>query len=174
MMAVESRKRPWRALLPGMIAALAAVALAQTSAPAPADGDGMSAFGKMIPEGYVNKDVSVPSFTDGRPSSLLTAATLTRVDDQHLSAEKVIVDIYGKTPAENLHVDLKTAIYHMGDQILRSGDRSRVSRADFEMEGDSLVFDATRSIGSMKGRVRTLIFDTGVVSGKSEGNQPPN
>jgi hypothetical protein len=67
-------------------------------------------------------------------------------------------------------VDLKSAVFNMPDQIMRSGERSRVSRADFEMEGDSMVFDTANSIGSMKGRVRTLIFDMKPAPGKPEGN----
>lgn len=149
-----------------------AVALAQNTAPD--EDSGMSAFGKMIPLGFLNRDVRVPSFDEGKPSSLLTAATLVRLDQERLSAEKVVVEIYGKTLEENLRVDLKSAVYHMGDQVLRSGERSRVSRTDFEMEGDSMVFDAASSIGGMKGRVRTLIFDTGALSGKSKDNQPSN
>lgn len=161
--------RPWVGL--GLLT-LAAVALAQTTED-PAEG-GMSAFGKMIPLGFVNENVTVPSFNEGRASSLLTAKTLTRLDESRLGAEGVVVEIYGKTPAENMRVDLKSAVYHMDEKILRSGERSRVARTDFEMEGDSMVFDTTQSIGSMKGRVRTLIFDTGAVSGKSEGSQPSN
>lgn len=169
-----SRKAPRRSRLRAILTLMAvgAVAAALAQTPPAESTNGMAAFGKMMPEGFVNRGVKVPSFDKGNPSSLLTAETVTRLDDRRLSAEQVVVEIYGKTPAENLRVDLKTAIYDMEDQILRSGDRSRVSRTDFEMEGDSLVFDAVKSIGSMKGRVRTLIFDTEAVSGKSEETQP--
>lgn len=163
--------RNLRPLMGLAVMALSAVALSQPAV-APVESGGMSAFGKMIPLGFVNEGVTVPSFSDGKPSSLLTADSLTRLDEELLSAEKVVVKIYGDTPAEDLQVDLKSAIYNMQEQVLRSGERSRVSRADFEMEGDTMVFDTANSIGSMKGRVRTLIFDTGAVSGKSEGNQP--
>jgi hypothetical protein len=143
------------------VLALAAVALAQSAADSE-EPQGMSAFGKMIPLGFVNKNVVVPSFKDGKPSSMLTADTLTRLD--------VVVEIYAEDPAATLSVDLKSAVFNMPDQIMRSGERSRVSRADFEMEGDSMVFDTANSIGSMKGRVRTLIFDMKPAPGKPEGN----
>lgn len=155
------------------LSALAAMALAQ-SIPEAAEPEGMNAFGKMIPLGFVNKDVTVPSFSDGKPASLLTATTLTRLDEARLSAENVVVEIYGKQPAETLRVELKSALYNMQDQVIRSGERSRVSRADFEMEGDSMVFDTANSVGSMKGRVVTLIFDMDTVSATSEEKQPSN
>lgn len=167
--------RHW--LRPGRILAFTAVAatlaLAQDD-PAPADAaaGGMQAFGQMIPEGVVNQGVSVPSFKNGRPASLLTAGTVTRLDADRLAAQDIKVEIYGDRPEETLYVDLHSAVYHMEDQILRSGERSRVSRNDFEMEGDSLVYDSANSVGAMKGRVRTLIFDMDEVSGKTEDNQP--
>lgn len=145
-----------------------AVGWAQSNPPE----SGMSAFGKMVPMGFVNRDVTIPAFSDGKRSSLVTAETLTRIDEEHLNAEKVVVEIYADQPAENIRVELKSAVYDMPDQILRSGERSKVSRMDFEMEGDTMVFDARTSVGSMKGRVRTLIFDTTVLSGTSGKNQP--
>lgn len=161
----------------GLVVLSAAVALSQSkpaAGGAAEDKDSMSAFGKMIPVGYVNRNVTIPSFTKNAPSSLLKAETMTRLDDEHLAAEKVTVEIYGKTPADTLRVDLKTAIYHLTEKVLRSGERSKVTRHDFEMEGDSMVFDASSSIGGMKGRVRTLIFDMDTVSGKSEPTTQPS
>jgi hypothetical protein len=167
---------PLRYLRPSFtlgLLAVTALALSQTESPS-VEEDAMSSFGKMIPQGFVNKNVVVPSFKDGKRSSLLTAETLTRLDDERLTAEKVVVEIYAEDPAENLRVDLISAVYDMQEKVLRSGERSRVSRADFEMEGDSMVFNTVNSIGSMKGRVRTLIFDMDSVSGKSEGEQNAN
>jgi len=131
--------------------------------------EGMGSFGKMVPEGLINRGVVIPSFnSQGRKSSELRADTLTRIDDDRLQAEKVTIEIYAEDAAQNVRVELKSAVHHITDQVLRSGERSIVSRSDFQTSGDSLVFDVGTSIGSMKGRVRTLIFDTSAVSGKAE------
>ena len=46
------------------------VLLSQTEAPQ----DGMSAFGKMVPADFVNRDVIIPSFNaEGRKSSVAAA-----------------------------------------------------------------------------------------------------
>ncbi len=148
----------------------AGLLLSQDAAPE----NGMSAFGKMVPAGFANRNVVIPSFDSrGRKSSEVKADTLTRIDDDRLRAEKISIDIFAEDPTKNIHVDLISAIHHMADQILRSGERSIVRRSDFETSGDSLVFDARTSIGSMKGHVRTLIFDTGSLSGKSESATSP-
>lgn len=134
---------------------------------------GANAFANTVPEGFVNRQVVIPSFDEaGRKTSELKAATLTRIDDQRLQAEAVTIDIFAENPAENMKVQLKSATHHLTEQILRSGERSVVTRTDFETSGDAMVYDAASSKGSLIGNVRTLIFDTSAVSGKSESAQP--
>jgi hypothetical protein len=151
----------WTAFI---LLATVGILIAQTGAPQ----EGMSAFGKMVPSGFINRDVIVPSFNgEGRKTSELRAETLTRIDDDRLQIGKISIEIYAAEPAKNIRVDLIRAVYHMKDEMLRSGERSVVKRSDFETSGDSMVFDSHASVGSMKGRVRTLIFDTSSLSGKS-------
>jgi hypothetical protein len=163
--------RSWRVVLCGFTAvAVTTLLLSEEKQKS----GGMSDFGKMVPEGLINRGVIIPSFNqEGKKSSELRAETLTRIDDERLLAEKVTIDVYAETPEKTLHVDLKSAVHHLADQLLRSGERSVITRSDFETSGDSLVFDAATTVGSMKGRVQTLIFDTGTLSGKKELANPP-
>lgn len=166
-MTTERKNRP-QALLCMMAALLSICTGGYSEEPAPVSG--MSAFGKMVPTGFVNRGVRIPSFSEGKKSSVLTAETLIRLDDDRLEAGKTQVEILAERPEENIRVELLTAIFNMTDQILRSGDRSRVSRADFQMDGDSMVFDSRSSVGLMKGNVHTIIFDTAALSGQSKGD----
>ncbi len=134
---------------------------------------GTNVFAKTLPEGFVNRQVVIPAFDDqGRKTSELRAATLTRLDDERLQAEDVSIDILAENPAENMKVQLRSATHHLTEQMLRSGERSIVTRADFQTSGDTMVYDAANTKGSLIGNVRTLIFDTSAVSGKSESAQP--
>ncbi|MES2596008.1 MAG: hypothetical protein V4662_11760 [Verrucomicrobiota bacterium] len=149
----------------GVLFLLATVLFSQT---VETSEDSMSAFGKMIPAGFVNKDVVIPSFDEaGKKSSELHAATLTRIDEEHLQATLVTIDLLADDPNQNVRVDLPSALFNLKDRILRSGERSTIIRSDFETSGDTLVFDSATSIGSMTGRVRTLIFDTSAVSNET-------
>lgn len=122
-------------------------------------GDDVISLGAMIPEGFASRNVVIPSFKEGKLASKLTAETVVRIDETRLDADKVVVEIQGEKPEEEIVVVMPGAVYDMQDKVMRSGGRSQISRADFEMEGDTLVFDLNSSIGAMKGRVRTLIFD---------------
>lgn len=153
----------------GVVAGL--VMLASAQQPAPVD-SGLSNFMQMVPLGAESKGAVIPSFDElGRRTSLITAAVVRRIDDGRLWAEKLVVQMFNADPRNDVRIDLQTAFYQMAGGILRSTDRSRVSRADFEIEGDSLIFDTVKNQGRMTGNIRMVIFDTGAVSG--EGIPPP-
>lgn len=137
----------------------ATVLLAQTL---PEAGGGLSSAGRMLPAGFVSRQVFVPSFDDkGRKTSELRAETLVRLDDERLQTGRTTILVLAEDPGQEVRVEMPSALYHLGDRLLRSGERCVVSRQDMRTEGDSLVFDTQTSIGSMVGGVRTLIFDTG-------------
>lgn len=122
----------------------------------------------MIPVGLRNNRVKFPGFEQGRPTSLVIADSMTRVDDKTLYAEGVTLHLYAEDPRQNLRVDMKSATYHLETKILTSNERTKVSRADFQIEGDSMVFDTTTSRGQMKGHVHTVVFDTSQFASKKE------
>ena len=122
--------------------------------------DAIDSMCKMIPEGRRNLKVHYPGFDNGRPSSLVTAAAMTRVNPHEMFAEKLRIDLYGKEPKDNMRVDLKTGTYHLNTKMLTSEERSHVSRSDFRVDGDAMEFDMGSSQGKMIGNVRMVIYDT--------------
>ena len=125
---------------------------------------------KMIPEGRRNLKVHYPGFDNGRPSSLVTAGAMTRVNPQEMFAEKLRIDLYGKEQKDNMRVDLKTGTYHMDSKLLTSNERSHVTRSDFKIDGDGMEFDMTSSQGKMIGNVRMVIYDTSSFIKKDESS----
>jgi len=161
------RRRIGCSIVLGMVAGLAMFASGQQAAVDP----GMAAFMQMIPLGTESQGAVIPSFdATGRRSSLITADVIRRIDDERLYAEGLVVQMFNTDPRNNVRLDLHTAFYHMSGGILRSTERSRVTRADFQVEGDSIVFDTTKNQGRMTGNIRMVIFDTSTLSG--EGTPP--
>lgn len=127
--------------------------------PAAAPVSEMKAFGDMIPLGSRSRGFVLPTFEDGKPKTLITADAMTRVDESRLFAEKMIIRMYGDVTAQDVRIDLKTGTYNIDQQVLSSNERSRVSRADFQIEGDGMVFDTKTSQGKMVGNVEMVIHD---------------
>lgn len=153
------RRRTGCSIVLGVMAGLALFASGQ-----PAD-SGMAAFMRMIPLGAESKGAVIPSFdTTGRRTSLITADVIRRIDDERLYAEGLVVQMFNADPQRNLRMDLRTAFYHMSGGVLRSMERSRVARPDFQIDGDTLVFDTVKNQGRMTGNIQMVIFDTSTLS----------
>ncbi len=129
---------------------------------------GLGSFGKVLPLGQKNIDVKIPSFKDGKPDSLVRAGSMTRVDDSHMDMEKTDIRLYGETREGDLRVQLPVAVYDMGTQIMTSDVRSRISREDFQLEGDTLVFDTRSRQGKMTGHIHMIIYDAEKLSKKPD------
>lgn len=136
----------------------AAVAPAEPAQPT----QGLLPFGKMLPVGEKHLGLEIPAFKDGAPSSTVRAMSMTRVDDESMYLEKMDIKMYGPPDQseKDLRVMMKTATYHMPSQILASDQRSRISRADFDLQGDSLIFDTVTGQGKMVGNVQMVIRDS--------------
>lgn len=126
---------------------------------AAAAGSGLTAFGRQIPAQRPNLGIYIPSFSAGKKTSIVEAEVLTRIDDSRLRAEDMTIHLFGTEAKDNVTVNMPSATYNMSNQILRSNERSKVSRADFDLEGDALIFDTTTSQGRMSGNVRMVIHD---------------
>ncbi|WP_395741603.1 hypothetical protein [Prosthecobacter sp.] len=149
-----------------MLGVLAGLAMFVSAAQQPAPDPGIAAFMQMVPLGAVNKGAVIPSFdATGRRTSLITADVIRRVDDDRIYAENLVVQMFNPDAKNDVRIDLKTAFYHMAGGVLRSADRSRVSRSDFIIEGDSLIFDTAKNQGRMTGNIHMVIFDSGALSG---------
>jgi hypothetical protein len=134
---------------------------------------GLGGFGKLLPLGQKNIDVKIPSFKDGRPSSLLRAGSMTRIDDENMLMEKLDIRLYGLQQDKDVRVQLITGTYHMPTQVLGSEQRSRISRADFEIEGDTMIFDTRTQQGKMTGNVQMIIFDSDSLMGATAEEPAP-
>jgi hypothetical protein len=127
---------------------------------------GFDTIGSMIPEGIKNLKVRIPGFDAGRNTSLIVAKSMTRVNPQEIFAEDMTIHLYHEQEKDNVRVDLRTGTYHMDTKLLTSKERSKVTRSDFQIEGDTMVFDTTTSQGKMAGRVHMIIYDSGSLAPK--------
>ena len=95
---------------------------------------GLKAFGQMIPLGSRSRGVRIPAFEKGKPSSLIVADAMTRLDDNRIFGEKMVIQVFAEKEGEDMRIDMKSGTYDMENQMLSSTERSRVSRNDFQIE----------------------------------------
>jgi len=132
---------------------------------------GLFAFGKMLPVGEQHKELEIPSFKNGAPASMVQAKSMTRMDTENMFLERMDIWMYGP-PGEaekDMRVQLRTATYHMPSNIIASDERSRISRSDFDLQGDTLIFDTITGQGKMVGNVRMVLHDASALTKSPAG-----
>jgi hypothetical protein len=148
-------------------------AAAAVATPPAAPTQGLIPFGKMLPIGKEHEGLEIPSFKNGAPSSTVRAASMTRLDDENMFLKKMDIRMFGPPDEteKDMRVQLRTATYHMPSNVVASEERSRISRADFDLQGDSLIFDTATGQGKMVGNVTMVIHDSSAFT-KTPGEQP--
>jgi hypothetical protein len=86
--------------------------------------------------------------------------------------ERMDIRLYGKSHEQDVRIQLATALYHMPSQILSSETRSRVTREDFDLQGDSMIFDTRTGQGKMTGNVRMVIYDADSLTAPKQDANP--
>ena len=128
---------------------------------------GLASIANIIPVGQQQKSVVVPNYSGTRISSLIRAAEMNRLDDQRLALTEVTITTYDDQGAEEMVVTMPTAIYHLTTGILEGTSRSSVSRADFDILGDGMLFDSSNNFGRMEGNVHMTIKDSSAIQFES-------
>lgn len=135
---------------------------------------GLGSFGRMLPLGQKNLDVKIPSFKAGKPESFVSAGSMTRIDDNHMDIDQMDILMYGATRETDLHIQIPSGVYDMNTQVMTGDKRSRVSRADFQIEGDALVFDTRSQQGKMTGHIHMIIYSAETLTKKPEASPTPS
>ena len=92
-----------------------------------------------IEPGHAAEGVRLPYFnSDGKLQMALSIEHALRKDEDHIEMTAVL--------------DLKT-------RVVTSAEPVTIRRADFEITGETMIFNTATRVGKMKGKVRMLIFE---------------
>lgn len=126
------------------------------------DGDeemGMAGFTKFLALNQKSLEVRIPSFEKGWKSTLITAKSMERINDEDIAFDDMNIYLFSETPGEDVVIDLISSIYHSPLRVLKSDKKSIVKRQDFVLEGDSMIFDTRTQQGKFTGNVKMVIHD---------------
>jgi hypothetical protein len=138
-------------------------------APSPSASPGEQSLTNIpLPVGHEAKGLVLPDFDlEGRLRGKFVAGSARRLDDVHVAFHDLKITTF--TPAQNpdLEIDLPSSIFDLKTRILTSKERGTISRADFNIVGDSVEFDTNARTGRLIGNVKM------VITAQSKLEQPP-
>jgi hypothetical protein len=123
-----------------------------------------------IPVGEPVKGIKIPQYDEaGKMTMCLTAATAQKIDEHQVELGKLKVQFNEKEDKE-IMVEIPHSLLDLETKILTADSETTIKREDFEIIGESAVFDTVTRQGSFKGHVHASFLN-----GNSMGNllEPP-
>jgi hypothetical protein len=109
--------------------------------------------------GHDAKGLVLPDFDLlGRMRGKLEAGVTKRLDEQNIEFEGVKFTTFNpETQAPDLEIITKTSSLNLKTQVFKSGERTVVKRADFEILGDTMEFEMVSRLGTLAGNVKMVV-----------------
>jgi hypothetical protein len=113
-----------------------------------------------LPLGHEAKGLVLPDFdVEGRLRGKFVAGSAKRIDQDHVGFSDLKITTYSETNQVDLQIDMHTSTFDLTTRILSSEERTTVRRADFNIVGDSAIFDTNARTSRMIGNVKMVITD---------------
>jgi hypothetical protein len=120
-----------------------------------------------LPIGHDAKGLVLPDFDgDGRLRGRFEAGTAHRIDQEHIGFQHLKITTYTPESQPDLQIDMRTSVFDLKTRILSSQDRTTIQRSDFNIAGDSVVFDTSARTGRLIGNVKMVITDKSHLTAK--------
>lgn len=133
--------------------------LAATPTPSASAGE-QSLTNIPLPIGHEAKGLVLPDFdSEGHLRGRFEAARAKRLDEEHVGFQSLKIVTYTPDNKVDLTIDLIESVLDLKTRILTSDKQSKVTRADFNIIGDSVQFDTNDRTGKMIGNVKMVISD---------------
>jgi hypothetical protein len=127
----------------------------------------------LFPIGKPWQDVRVPRYDDqDRLTSIMHSELLTREARQLLQMEGLTLAMF--EPDRTISLRLKTAkgTYDLATKELKTRTKTFIEHPQFDMQGDSLVFDTQSGKGKLNGHVEMVIYASGLEKLDRPGGSP--
>jgi hypothetical protein len=124
-----------------------------------------------LPIGHEAKGLTLPDFdSQGRLRGKFTAGSAKRIDQDHIDFNDLKITTYTEDNQVDMRIDMHTSTFDLTTKILSSNERTYVSRHDFNVVGDSAIFDTNARTSRMIGNVKMVITEQ---SGVNQQQQNP-
>jgi len=98
-------------------------------------------------------------YPQGHMRGRFEAKNATRIDQDHVRFIDRKMLTFTEKNEPDLKFDMTDAVLNLDTRVLESTQRTKIKRADFELEGDTMQFDTKTRQGTLVGNVKMIILD---------------
>jgi hypothetical protein len=126
----------------------------------------MKGLDQLLPVGKFAERVSLPRVGEtGQLLSVTRIDKITRIDEENFALEGLSItsfesrrpDPVTQRPLPTI-IQIPRGIYHSPTKTLKSDEPCRITKPEFDLAGESLIYRSEEGIGIMRGAVRMVIY----------------
>jgi len=123
-----------------------------------------------VPKGQPQKGLRIPIFSpDGKLTLSFQIGVAEVVDADNIKMGDLRLETFKENGEHEFDVDLPDSVFNAKTKELTSKVRVTVKRRDFEITGNSAVFNIQTKTGTFSDGVKMLIYDARASAAESEG-----
>jgi hypothetical protein len=128
-----------------------------------------------VPIGHVVKGLRVPlRNAQGKMDMLFDMASARRIDDKNVEMSNSVIQTYDQqTGKPDAKIELHSAVMNLDQNVITSKEHVTVSRIDFRLTGDGLVFNSKTRHGTVTGNIDMRIFNRQELQSNNKKDQAP-
>ena len=127
-----------------------------------------------LPIGEKAMDIKIPQVdAAGVLMSLMKAAQLKRIDDDHVEIQSMNLDLNQPDGKTDFHIIVPTCVFNLKTRIIHSDYPVVVKTREFELTGEKMEFDTVERSGKLIGKVHMLVHNLKQVAGQNDEPKNP-
>jgi hypothetical protein len=113
-----------------------------------------------VPIGHDSKGLKLPSYgPDGKLKMLFNVGLANRIDEENVAMNETHVETYADDGSPDLDISLPVSNFNLKTRVISTKQAVKITRADFELSGNTMEFDTETRTGRLGGGVKMIIFN---------------
>ncbi len=119
--------------------------------------------GKMdipVSKDHDAKGLKIPYFdSEGKKQMVFTIGVASRVDDEHIGMTETQVETFDEDGESEMTIELPKSELNVNTNVISSKKHVVIKREDFQISGETMVFNMKTRQGTLGGGVKMLIYN---------------
>jgi hypothetical protein len=124
------------------------------------DSDAPKPIEVPMPNGRDAKGLKIPyRDEDGKLKMRFDIGVAKKIDDNTVEMSDLQIQTYDDEEEHEMTIDLPTSTLDLTTSVLTTYKAVTIKREDFELHGNTMIFNTRTKVGGLGGKVRMLIYD---------------
>jgi hypothetical protein len=128
-----------------------------------------------VVEGHPSRGLTIPYYdSTGKHEMQFRIGVASRLDTNHVEFTDLQIETFNEQGEHEMSIDMPTSVMNTDTSVITTDHHVDIQRADFELTGETMIFNTRTKQGGLGGHVRMLIYNLDDETGENRnGPKPP-